>query len=103
MPFFGVAGDGRCLRHVHDRRSQAKLVTQARLQTGRNTCVPAKATAARYAIPGAPCTRHVLCRRPCRMAGFAHPCAQPFFPGRFREVWRAARFSRSLCLKQRLS
>lgn len=42
-------------------------------------------------------------RRPCRMAGFAHPCAQPCFPGRFREVWRAARFSRSLGLKQRLS
>ncbi|WP_298203241.1 hypothetical protein [Desulfosporosinus sp.] len=37
------------------------------------------------------------------MAGFAHPCAQPCFPGRFREVWRAARLSRSLGLKQRLS
>ena len=36
------------------------------------------------------------------MAGFAHPCAQLCFPGRFREVWRAAHFSRSLGLKQRL-
>ncbi|WP_068963664.1 hypothetical protein [Desulfosporosinus sp. BG] len=40
---------------------------------------------------------------PWLTGGFAHPCAQPCFTGRFREVWRAAHLSRSLGLKQRLS
>ncbi|HUS87910.1 MAG TPA: hypothetical protein VMW91_00835 [Desulfosporosinus sp.] len=58
-------------RSVHT--TQSKLTVKA---PKRGAGYPPNAPAVCYAIHGAPCTRHVLCRRPWRYGGSAHPLAK---------------------------
>ncbi|TGE31032.1 hypothetical protein [Desulfosporosinus sp. Sb-LF] len=69
------------MRHVHDRRPQDKQITLARAPDGAEHEGVFRSM-----------------RRPCRVVSGTRHCVPLRPPRRFREVWRSARFSRSLGL-----
>ncbi|WP_040411087.1 hypothetical protein [Desulfosporosinus sp. OT] len=86
------------MRPVHELALAGQTNAQASLQTG---CPPDEPSLAHWRLRTS--DDHGWSSVPVAKDGEKGPCAQPCFPGRFREVWRAARLSRSLGLKQRLS